>query len=348
MDAVRPGDDALYDGDEPLEDVPADGCDGSPLLSELRPGGRDGKPHESQYRAFDELDEQFVSETIRMGMSEVDGLPTPMDDSTQLALAPSFTVDNVLCLEDKSSYVEVFEEDLRPEEREFIERMNAPRKRTLQRMGAAAATIVTWQAVLLLMHLSLSVALAMLVTVVFCAGALYHASRRPRIVGARSKYDCDFPITVKSFMAVQIESAGPLVSDVGLVIDTLALDDRRGLERMYRVVMRPKRERCKFYMRQMFANDDQPDPNQPGHKIIFRNCTKRRSVGGAFMSVANEAVYGCDYREPFYRGQSTRIDAADETILRAAANRELVPLFNLTAHLPEKKAGGIDPIEPKE
>jgi hypothetical protein len=67
------------------------------------------------------------------------------------------------------------------------------------------------------------------------------------------------------------------------------------------VAVRPLRERCVHYRRQHFANDHHPDPHEPGHNIIFRNCNHpaRRSIGGASMSLRDDAIYGCDYREPF-------------------------------------------------
>lgn len=62
--------------------------------------------------------------------------------------------------------------------------------------------------------------------------------------------------------------------------------------------VRPIRERCRYYKRQNMANDDAPTPGDFGHHIVFRNCTMRRSVGGAFMTLRDEAVYACDYRSP--------------------------------------------------
>ena len=99
----------------------------------------------------------------------------------------------------------------------------------------------------------------------------------------------------------------------------------------------PVREQCAHYKRQLFANDDQPDPNSAGHRIVFRNCTMRRSVGGAFMSIRDEAVYACDYRSPPSAASSRMLDELDEKILENSRTRQLVPLFNLTAKLPAKK-----------
>jgi hypothetical protein len=63
----------------------------------------------------------------------------------------------------------------------------------------------------------------------------------------------------------------------------------------------------------------------------------RRSVGGAFMSLRDEAVYACDYRNPPSLASSKLLDETDASILQKSANRTLVPLFNLTAKLPKKE-----------
>lgn len=94
------------------------------------------------------------------------------------------------------------------------------------------------------------------------------------------------------------------------------------------VPVRPVRERCKFYKRQSMANDDAPEPDEPGHFIVFRNCTQRRSVGGAFMTLRDEAVYACEYRDPpDPRTTEKYLDARDRKAL--ASTPEMVQPFNL-------------------
>jgi len=94
------------------------------------------------------------------------------------------------------------------------------------------------------------------------------------------------------------------------------------------VHVRPARERCKHYKRQIFANDDAPNPTDPGHKIVFRNCMFRRSVGGAFLSLRDEAVYACDYRDPPDAETSkVHIDEPDAKHLRSSAHKVKLPLF---------------------
>lgn len=66
------------------------------------------------------------------------------------------------------------------------------------------------------------------------------------------------------------------------------------------VPVRPIRERCIHFRRQHFGVDAQPVPGLPGHNKYFLNCAHpaRRSIGGAAMSLSDEAIYGCDYRRP--------------------------------------------------
>jgi len=99
---------------------------------------------------------------------------------------------------------------------------------------------------------------------------------------------------------------------------------------LYRLV-RPIRERCVHYKRQVFSNDEVTDEKAYGHKIVFRNCTFRRSVGGAFMSLRDEAVYACDYREPRDEASIEKyIDEPDRGRLRSRAHLHLLPLFGVT------------------
>jgi hypothetical protein len=95
------------------------------------------------------------------------------------------------------------------------------------------------------------------------------------------------------------------------------------------MLVRPIRERCKHYKRMVFANDDTTfKPGEFGHQVLYRNCMARRSVGGALMSVNNEAVYACDHREPFHKPSVDKyLDGPDRE--RTIKKVEMVPLFNL-------------------
>jgi hypothetical protein len=95
-------------------------------------------------------------------------------------------------------------------------------------------------------------------------------------------------------------------------------------------LVRPLREQCIHYRSQVFANDDEPDVTRPGHRIVFSNCMVRRSVGGAMMSLRDEAVYACEHRHP-PDPESVRRHITDWNKERLAAARHLVrvDMFNL-------------------
>lgn len=91
--------------------------------------------------------------------------------------------------------------------------------------------------------------------------------------------------------------------------------------------VRPLRPRCKHYKRQVFAHDGIAKGDY-GHCLVFRNCTIRRSVGGAFMSLRDEAMYACDYRDPPDLGSVEKyLDAPDRKKLNERPDLVLVPLF---------------------
>ena len=96
------------------------------------------------------------------------------------------------------------------------------------------------------------------------------------------------------------------------------------------VPVRPRRERCKHYRRQVFSNDEIPDPRAFGHQIVFRNCLARRSNGGAFLSLRDEGIYACDYREPQDAPSIARQDAIDTKKLRDRPHQIRLPLFGMS------------------
>jgi hypothetical protein len=94
------------------------------------------------------------------------------------------------------------------------------------------------------------------------------------------------------------------------------------------VPVRPKRERCKYYKRQILLNDDKKD-GEFGRQHICRNCTMRRSIGGAFLSLRDEAVVACDYRDPPDE-ESVRVHLDEKDKARLDGGEpERVPLFSL-------------------
>lgn len=95
------------------------------------------------------------------------------------------------------------------------------------------------------------------------------------------------------------------------------------------VMVRPLRERCIHYKRQVFSNDAVADYESQGGKIVFRNCMIRRSIGGAFLSLRDEGIFSCDYRSPHDHESTKRVlDDPDSNRLRSNAHKIKLPLFN--------------------
>jgi hypothetical protein len=93
--------------------------------------------------------------------------------------------------------------------------------------------------------------------------------------------------------------------------------------------VRPIRERCKHYKRQVFAKRG-IDQGEFGHYDLYRNCVARRSVGGAFLTVKDEAVYACEYRDPPDEATVKKyLDKYDDDRLQAGPPEE-VALFGIT------------------
>jgi hypothetical protein len=275
-DSPRP-EDRVLDGAEPTEEVGPSEAEASADAAEVAAGAMAGNaPEDSEFSLRSEIDEAFPVETIPVAIDPVDGLPTPVDDATRLALAAPFTVETVVCLEDDSEWVEVFKEELNDHEARY--------------------------------------------------GHVHRLLRNQLVL--RSRFDGD-----------------------GAEQKRLAvLPDVTGVRWAHRVtvrhvqpfvLLRPKRERCVHYKRQVFVNDDVPNPADLGHRIIFRNCGARRSVGGALMSLRDEGIYACDYRSPPDPATSERyLDGPDRAHVRSNAHLKHLPLFNLSGDEHDRTPNG--------
>lgn len=93
--------------------------------------------------------------------------------------------------------------------------------------------------------------------------------------------------------------------------------------------VRPLRPQCKHYRRQVFSNDDQPDSTLPGHQIVFRVCAARRSNGGAHMSLRDEGIYQCDFRDPPDPKTALVQDEKDRFKLQNRPDLLHLPLFGM-------------------
>jgi hypothetical protein len=76
---------------------------------------------------------------------------------------------------------------------------------------------------------------------------------------------------------------------------------------------------------------------KPGHQLVFRVCAARRSNGGAFMSLRDEGIYQCDFRNPPDE-RSTRLqDSKDLAKVRQRPDLLLVPMFNMPGDAVQKE-----------
>jgi len=264
-------------GAEPTEEVGPESCEAKPGQCELSPDEMRGEqPGAAEFSMRSEIDEAFAPETDVMVAHPDDGMPVPANESGDLALAPPFTREHVVCIEDARSFVEVFEEE-----------------RSDYEMHAAQGV---------------------------------HPLPSDKIsskIVYRSKYDGEgHEIERKTF------KPGEVVELWGTRVVALPRDDQ-AQEPMY-VLVRPIRERCCHYKRQLFGHDSQPNPKEFGSKMLFENCTMRRSVGGAFMAISNEAVYACDYRSPPDPASvKHHLDEPAEKKLRDRPHEVHLPLYNV-------------------
>jgi len=258
--------------DEPLAEADGYDCDVTADECEVGVTEREGKAHESEASLREEIFEAFQPVTSIMVESPVDGLPIPAEERGDLAMAHPFTRDTVVCVEDDTSFVEVFAEELN--EQEFLYE------------GAG----------------------------VFLVNSYFSSGFRLKALG---QFDADgHPRARRSFEPSQVTTR------FGLSVTKLETGEF--------VPVRMKRERCKFLMRQVMANDDVPNPKEPGHLLRFYNCTMRRSVGGAFMTLRDEAVYACDYRSPSDPATVEKyLDSFDRRRLDGKLHLELIRPFNL-------------------
>jgi len=258
--------------DEPLAeadgfdcDVPADEC-------EVGVTERDGKADDAEVSLREEIFEAYQPITSILVESPVDGMPVPADERHDLAAAHPFTRDTVVCVEDDTVFVELFDDE--------VEARGWERK-SGQRFTPAEARESTMFANVL---------------------SRFHAStgeERERREFEPSRVERKFGVAVVR-------------------------------EEEFYVAVRMRRERCKHFLRQVMANDDVPNPKEHGHLIRFYNCSARRSVGGAYMSLRDEAVYACDYRNPVDPATTEKyLESFDRTRLNSKRHLELVKPFRL-------------------
>lgn len=88
------------------------------------------------------------------------------------------------------------------------------------------------------------------------------------------------------------------------------------------VLVEPIRAQCKHYARQFTQLDLNPE-----NKALFRLCTARRSMGGAFMDLSNLAMFSCELRDPPDAKSLASADEFDRKKILQGKNREFLPIF---------------------
>lgn len=240
---------------DPTHEVGPSDCEGVPIETEVKVQKMGEQIEESEVSFLHEIDEGYEPRTQNFGIGG-DGLPIPLEESGNLAIAAAFTYENMVCIEDTRSFVELFREEIYDN---------------------------------------------------------YLENKAEYKLMNRSRYD-----------------------DNGTEVPRLEFDPDR-VEKFFGnfivhekgiLIVRPIRERCVHYKRQIFINDEQPDPNEPGNKIVFRNCSVRRTVGGAALSLRDEAVFACDWRNPRDPASEEKwLDAFDRKKLQDEPGKIRLPLF---------------------
>lgn len=285
-----PTDDSSIPNGDPQEDAGPGGSEVSKDEGEISKQEAMSGPNDApEFGLRDELAEHFPLESIVVGLSPDDGLPTPMDATDAMPLAPKFGPDTLVCIEDERTFVELFAED------------------------------DPWQTGVGLPE-SVDAAL-------YPKEYVARKTRRGEVIQP--------PAAASGFVALRsrFDEAGepisPRVFEPSKVVLKWGAQFVQTSEGLLRVA--PKRIRCDHYKRMVFANDDTAfKPGEFGHQVLYRNCSARKSVGGAMMSVKDEAVYACDHRMPPDPETVRRyLDEPDRK--RSDYKPEMVPLFNLTS-----------------
>lgn len=282
------------EGSEPLEEVGPEGCDAAVEQCDSEPEA-DAPPEECDFSAKEELVDEMPIEPIPVIRDPQDGLPKPVDGDE--CFAPPFTHEHVVCIEDARQYVEMFVGEL----------LDAGGWRHVlqEQSGTGLDTGIgrlrdsrSW----VLCHDDDRTDDAVMLGPLLYARDRYHDDGSER---TRERYE---PQRIKELW--------------GQLCCVLGQDTFRPV--------RPIRPVCEFYRRQCFNNDAERDPTAPGGRINFTHCIKRRSVGGAFMSLKDQAVFACDHRDPpDERTRRIHLDGFDERRLREKAHATNIPLFGL-------------------
>jgi hypothetical protein len=286
------------------EDVGPEGC--SPTAEQVETPAivvDKNAPEDCEFDVRREIEEQYSPEGGVMVPHPVDGMPVPSDElgGTKLPLDPHFSYEHV-CVEDDREWLECFVEEI---------------ESTLLCRNDPELMIVSRSR--------------------YKAKGTERAPLRFMRARAQDRWGSTFvELTRDELNTIDAADVRPswaaeALQEMG-VVTAAALAARR---RTVLLPVRPVRPKCIHFKRQLF-NTDGLDPDEPGGKTRYDNCTHpcRRSIGGASMSLRGQIVFACDYRSPAH-AESVEQHLDDKDRERLGALHELVPLFNM-----DSKAGG--------
>ncbi len=287
------------DGYNPHEEPGSEECDATADRCEVSAFYfAEGTTDTCDFTTQDEIEDQFPIEEIPVILDPRDGLPTIVTPDPKNAEAIPFTYDNVICICDDREYVEVFYDEL--EER-----------------GIHPGNIENNDSVSFAKFVRKNETGFMVIGQWTLANQLQYNQYGEENDRRKFKKSEVKKLFGHDVAEVKIENM-PLVP-------------------IY-VVVRPRREVCKYYKRQVFPNEEVPNKDEYGHEIVHRNCTIRRSNGGAFLSLRDEGVYMCDYRDPPDPLSSIRQNQKDYEKLNKKPHLVRVPMFGMSGeeiHLPD-------------
>jgi len=310
----RPDDRDGHATPTPWQQEGVEECSAGAEQTQFQPGDVEAGVEEAEGAMDDDLHGPYQGEPIPIVISPEDNLPVPADASHELQLAHRFTYE-MICVADDREFLEVTERgpmgllprEARPtrfllEERGWVEAYNA---------GAAAYGHVC-------PRLRCPAAGVYLLTREQFAG---NGSEIERLRFGREDRQQRWGVSVALLTPGHV---GQLAAQgIDLPPDTLDAKVYVGIE--------PRRPACIHYKRSVFANDSAKNKTDVGHKIGYRNCEARRTVGGATMKLGDELVYCCEWRSPPHPASvEQHIGAWDRQKLDDGERPpEMVPLLGL-------------------
>lgn len=274
----RPDDREGHATPTPWQQEGVEECSAGAEQTQFQPGDVEAGVEEAEGPMDDDLHGPYQGEPIPIVISPEDGLPVPTDASHELQLAHRFTYE-MICVADDREFLEVTGKRLMP----IFPNEAAPTRRFGGPSGAKA-----WRTF---------VGSASGPRLRCPASGVYVLMRDPftddgveieQLRFGREDKLHRWGVSVALLTPPHVEQ---LLAQ-GTVLPPDALDAK-----VY-VVIEPRRPECLHYKRSVFANDSAKNKTDVGHKIVYRNCEARRTVGGATMKLGDELVYCCEWRNP--------------------------------------------------